>query len=138
MPLQKRDTRNAPQAMPASKSHTRTDDCIWRMNPPNAQRIPSLLSILWMPLSGLRAANIHEPTAITTSTKRSDNDRYANILFFIGMEIIDIDDAQLDSLHHKTGGIDSHASVAAGEEFLHEFVLTLLKALHSEGHRLET
>ena len=54
------------------------------------------------------------------------------------MEIVNIDDSQLNSLHHKACGIDAHTSVASGEKFLHQFVLTLLKTLHSEGHSLET
>lgn len=55
-------------------------------------------------------------------------------LLFIGMQIVDVDDAQLESPHDQTGGIDANAHIAVGKEFLYEFVLTLLQALHAKGH----
>ena len=53
------------------------------------------------------------------------------------MQVVNIDYSQFYRLDYKTGGIHSHTSIAAGEEFLNEFVLTLLKTLHAEWHCLE-
>ena len=47
------------------------------------------------------------------------------------MQVVNIYYPKFYGLDYKTGGIHSHTSIAAGEEFLNEFVLTLLKTFHS-------
>ena len=44
---------------------------------------------------------------------------------------------KLKSLYGKSCGIDAHVSVAVGEEFLHQLVLTFFKTFHTEGHATE-
>ena len=56
-------------------------------------------------------------------------------LFHIGFKIIDIEDAQFEGTHNQTGGIDT---LTTGEELLDQLVLTLLEALHTEGHTAQT
>ena len=55
-------------------------------------------------------------------------------LFLVGLQVVDVEDTQLDGPHHEPCGVDARASVALGEEFLHQLVLPLLQALHAEGH----
>ena len=51
---------------------------------------------------------------------------HAQILFLIGLKIVNVEDSQLQRTHHKTCGVDAHAAVAIGEQLLNELILTLL------------
>ena len=50
------------------------------------------------------------------------------------MQILNIKYSQLTGPDNKSRGIHSHAPIAIGKEFLHQLVLSLLQALHSERH----
>ena len=102
--------------------------------------MPSELSMELTCQSGRAAASNHDTRTNSSWATNTVSDSPARILitlFFIGMEIIDVEDVQFEGAHHKTCSIDINASVAAGEEFLDEVVLTFLKTLHAKGHTAE-
>ena len=56
----------------------------------------------------------------------------ANSLFIVGLEVVDIEDAEFEGTDYEACGID--AALSLWEELLDEFVLALLKTLHTKGH----
>ena len=56
-------------------------------------------------------------------------------LIDIWFEVVNIKDAKLQGTNHQTGDIDA---LASRKEFLDQFVLALLQALHAKGHATKT
>ena len=128
------------------RSHTSSGEATIVCQEPKNQRMPSLESSERTP-SILVAESSHErmksrasdnrrtrPTAPNLSLLRSGIRRFeaSFSLFFIRVEVVDVEDAELNGPDDEARGVD--AAVALGEEFLDELVLPLLKALHAERH----
>lgn len=105
---------------------------------PKNHLMPSLLRSERTPDVGMIELIIHEASTSSTCarTRTADNiDSFFIIpLRFVGMQIVDVYDTQFQSLHYEPCGVDADAAVANGKQFLHQFVLSLLKTLNTEGH----
>jgi len=120
-----------PRAESISRSHTNRGDAIIVVNEPKYQRIPSEESNERTP-SIIMADNSHERMTSRASARRREKQTTPNSLFVISFKVVDIEYTQFKGPNHQTGGIDARS--AFWEKFLDQFVLTLLKALHTKGH----
>ena len=109
-------------------------------NEPMNHLIPSLESRERMLAEGYITLIIHEASTRTAcmASKIMAIRGSKRLLFFIGNKVVGIKNMQFDSSCHKSGGINSHSSVAVGEEFAYQVILSLLKTLYSEGHTSQT
>ena len=127
-----------PKALSSRMSHTSSDEAIMDSKEPKNQRMPSLESNERTP-SILVAERSHERMMSNTSPTISPKANRARrlrvwrmTLFFIGMQVVDVKDAEFDGSDDQARRID--ATTALREEFLDKFVLSFLKALHTERH----
>ena len=125
------------QAIDSSKSHTSNGVSRLSTNVPKNHLMPSLLSSECIGTSGIAALTSHDTMITATCNSSNTTATIPNSLFFIGLKVVNIEYSQFQSSHNEARGIDSHATVATGKEFLHKLVLPLLKAFHTERHTPE-
>ena len=116
-----------PKAMRSRMSHTSNGEAMTSVKEPKNQRMPSLESSDRTP-SILVAERSHEKMKRRTSEIR----RAKKTLLFIGMQVVDVENAEFDGTDNKPCSIDTARAI--GEKLLDKLVLTFLKALHAEGH----
>lgn len=100
----------------------------------NIQRTPSPDNGLLKGPKGSIALVVHAHEMASSSTATTTTQRYDITLLLIGSQVFYVDDVEFERPHGQSCGIDAHAPVAVGKQFLDKLVLPFFKTFYTERH----